>query len=149
MIKFIYFIILGIWIIFIIQYLINKVYIFLIGFLTIKTLIEKYILIRKVKAVKDFQDDFLKFQDKKRASEIHLDNLYKVQNQKVEDYLQYCIGYYPSIINLIVGFLKWLVSANKNFTVPESGYNYIMVLLNFVEFNKEYLNFEIVVNEKL
>jgi len=129
-------------------FLINKISTFMLGLTTIKVLIINYITIKKVKAIKDLQDDFFKSEDKSRVGERHLDNLNRVQAQKVEDHLESCIGYYPSKTNLIVGFFKWIFSTNEKFAVPESGYSYMMVLANFVESNKEYLNFEVVVNEK-
>ena len=130
-------------------FLINKISTFILGLTTIKVLIINYITIKKVKAIKDLQDDFFKSEDKSRVGERHLDNLNRVQAQKVEDHLESCIGYYPSKTNLIVGFFKWIFSTNEKFAVPETGYNYMMVLASFVESNKEYLNFEVVVNEKV
>lgn len=142
------FIILSTCVALVIVYFINKISTFILGLTTIRVLIINYITIKKVKAIKDLQDDFFKSEDKSKVGERHLDNLNRVQTQKIEDHLESCIGYYPSKTNLIAGFFKWLFSTNEKFAIPETGYNYMMVLANFVESNKEYLNFEIVVNEK-
>jgi len=130
---------------FILTFLFNKIIVFISGFKNIKKIIIDYITIKKVKVIKELQDDYFNSSNKKLAAERHLDSLILVQKQKVEDHLEMCIGYYPSIENLIIGFFGWMLSCNKNFTIPEEGYNHMLSLINYIELNNEYLHYEIIV----
>lgn len=127
---------------------INRWLTFFLGYLTLKKLVMDYITIKKVKALKEMQDDYFASEDKKNVGLRHLDILNSVQKQRVEDHLESCIGYYPNKVNIFVNFIYWLFSTYDKFAIPEMGYNYMLVLMNFVESNNEYLNFEVVVREK-
>jgi hypothetical protein len=130
-------------------YCVSRYLTFTSGLSTIKSVLLDYITIRKVKAIKEMQDDYLKSVSnktvvEKSVTERHMNVLNRIQRENVDFLLENAIGYYPSKSNLVKEYIKFLVPKNEKFAVPPEGYEYITYVIDFVVQNKDYLDFEIV-----